>query len=115
MTIAHQNQNASQGNYKSLEDRGFQKINKSVNQSIAIIKDGMNGKRSVLKTKWPRLNRNLLGGLQKGKLYVVAGRPGVGKSAFSNQLVFDILDKNVTQTVVVLYWTFEMPGYQQRR
>tara|TARA_R110002167_G_scaffold126891_2_gene308026 strand:- start:257 stop:1240 length:984 start_codon:yes stop_codon:yes gene_type:complete len=113
MTIAHQNQNASQGNYKSLEDRGFQKINKSVNQSIAIIKDGMNGKRSVLKTKWPRLNRNLLGGLQKGKLYVVAGRPGVGKSAFSNQLVFDILDKNVTQTVVVLYWTFEMPGYQQ--
>tara|TARA_R110002074_G_scaffold5185_4_gene25384 strand:- start:33 stop:1007 length:975 start_codon:yes stop_codon:yes gene_type:complete len=113
MTLITPNQNASQENYKSLEDRGFQKINKSVSQSIAVIKDAMNGKRNVLKTKWPRLNRNLLGGLQQGKLYVVAGRPGVGKSAFSNQLVFDLLDQNPLKKVVVLYWTFEMPGYQQ--
>ena len=113
MTLITPNQNASQENYKSLEDRGFQKINKSVSQSIAVIKDAMNGKRNVLKTKWPRLNRNLLGGLQQGKLYVVAGRPGVGKSAFSNQLIFDILDRNPLKKLVVLYWTFEMPGYQQ--
>tara|TARA_R110000824_G_scaffold14863_4_gene62950 strand:+ start:2998 stop:3972 length:975 start_codon:yes stop_codon:yes gene_type:complete len=108
-----QNQNESQEDYKSLKDRGFQKINTSVSQSIAVIKDAMNGKRNVLKTKWPRLNRNLLGGLQQGKLYVVAGRPGVGKSAFSNQLIFDILDRNPLKKLVVLYWTFEMPGYQQ--
>ena len=109
----NQKQQESQEDYRTLKDRGFQKINKSVNQSIAIIKDAMQGNRKVLKTKWPRLNRNLLGGLQNGKLYVVAGRPGVGKSAFSNQLVFDILDANQNQKVVVLYWTFEMPGYQQ--
>ena len=113
MTQSIQNKNGSQENYETLQDRGFQKINKSVNQSIAVIKDAMNGKRNVLKTKWPRLNRNLLGGLQQGKLYVIAGRPGVGKSAFSNQLVFDILDKNPLQKLVILYWTFEMPGYQQ--
>jgi len=54
-----------------------------------------------------------MGGLQPGKMYVIAGRPGVGKSAFSNQLIFDVLDKNSHRNVVVLYWSFEMPGEQQ--
>ena len=103
----------SQETYEVFKNRGFQKINKAVNQSISIIKDAKAGKRNVLPTKWPRLNRNLLGGLQQGKLYVVAGRPGVGKSAFSNQLIFDVLDSNPTKDIIILYWTFEMPGYQQ--
>ena len=102
-----------QDNYDLYKKRGFQSIGKAVNQSINIVKDAMLGKRNVLPTKWPRLNKNLLGGLQKGKMYVVAGRPGVGKSAFSNQLIFDVLDKNQSKNLTVLYWTFEMPGYQQ--
>ena len=44
---------------------------------------------------------------------MIAGRPGVGKSAFSNQLIFDVLDTNKDKKIRVLYWTFEMPGYQQ--
>ncbi len=66
-----------------------------------------------IQTKWERLNTNLLGGLQPGKMYVVAGRPGVGKSAFSNQMIFDLLDNNKDKQLTVLYWSFEMPGYQQ--
>jgi len=93
--------------------KGFQQIGKAVKQSLAVVRDSMLGNRDVIPTKWPRLNRNLLGGLQKGKLYVIAGRPGVGKSAFSNQMIFDVLDENPTKPMVVLYWTFEMPGYQQ--
>lgn len=106
-------ENESLENYDVFSTRGFQKIDKAVKQSIAIVKEAKLGKRDVLPTSWPRLNRNLLGGLQRGKMYVIAGRPGVGKSAFSNQLIFDILDKNVHRDVIVLYWTFEMPGYQQ--
>ena len=85
------NLNESQDPSNIFKDRGFQKIDKAVNQSIMVVKDAKTGKRDVLPTKWPRLNKNLLGGLQKGKLYVIAGRPGVGKSAFSNQLIFDVL------------------------
>ncbi len=88
-------------------------ISQDVNKSIAEVKTAMYGNRRVYPTKWPRLNRNLMGGLQPGKMYVIAGRPGVGKSAFSNQLIFDILDTNAHKNVVVLYWSFEMPGYQQ--
>ena len=102
-----------QDNSNLFQGRGFQKIDKAVNQSIAIVKDDMNGKRDVYPSKWPRLNKNLLGCLQGGKMYVIAGRPGVGKSAFSNQMVFDVLDANQNKNVIILYWSFEMPGYQQ--
>ena len=95
------------------KDSGFKSIKSAVTTSLNHIRTGMKGNRHVYPTKWKRLNRNLLGGLQPGKMYVVAGRPGVGKSAFSNQLIFDMLDVNVTKYVIVLYWTFEMPGYQQ--
>tara|TARA_R110002012_G_scaffold205732_1_gene375525 strand:+ start:987 stop:1829 length:843 start_codon:yes stop_codon:yes gene_type:complete len=73
----------------------------------------MDGRRKVYPSAWNKLNRNLMGGLQPGKMYVIAGRPGVGKSAFSNQLIFDVLDSNKGKKVIVLYWSFEMPGEQQ--
>ena len=88
-------------------------ISKEVERSIQHVSDGMNGRRNVLPTKWDRLNKNLMGGLQPGKMYVIAGRPGVGKSAFSNQLIFDLLDKNAQKEIIVVYWSFEMPGDQQ--
>ena len=72
--------------------RGFKSIKQSVTTSLNEVRTGMLGNRRVYPTKWDRLNVNLLGGLQPGKMYVIAGRPGVGKSAFSNQMVFDLLD-----------------------
>jgi len=93
--------------------RGFKSINKAISASLHQVVNGMTGKRLVFPTKWPRLNKNLLGGLQPGKMYVIAGRPGVGKSAFSNQLIFDLLDANDKNKLMILYWSFEMPGYQQ--
>jgi replicative DNA helicase len=103
---------ASQGN-SSLPNLFH--ISKTVEKSIKDVHDGMAGKRQVYPTSWPRLNRNLMGGLQPGKMYVIAGRPGVGKSAFSNQLIFDILDVNKKKQndLIVIYWSFEMPGEQQ--
>ena len=95
------------------KDRGFKTIKQSVTISLNEVKTAMLGNRRIYPTKWNRLNKNLLGGLQPGKMYVIAGRPGVGKSAFSNQLIFDVLDRNETKNLLVLYWSFEMPGYQQ--
>ena len=90
-------------------------IKVTVDESVNKVRRARNGDRKVYPTSWPRLNKNLMGGLQPGKMYVIAGRPGVGKSAFSNQLIFDILDVNKTKTndLVVIYWSFEMPGEQQ--
>jgi replicative DNA helicase len=98
-----------------LKELGFQPIRTAVRQSIAVVDQARKGERPVLHTKFPMFNRQLLGGLQPGKMYVIAGRPGSGKSAFSNQLIFDVLDiANLEKKkVVVFYWSFEMPGYQQ--
>lgn len=93
---------------------GFQPISKAVDQCYANIIAGKKGERLVFPTKWKKLNSLLLGGLQPGKMYVIGGRPGSGKSAFSNKMLFDLLDHPKNQNrVIVLYWSFEMPGYQQ--
>jgi replicative DNA helicase len=108
-----ENKDKGQELQELFKSRGFSSIKKSVDTSINDVRMGMLGQRKVLPTKWKRLNKNLLGGLQPGKMYVIAGRPGVGKSAFSNQLIFDLLDNNPDKKVIVLYWSFEMPGHQQ--
>lgn len=108
-----ENKDKGQELQELFKSRGFSSIKKSVDTSINDVRMGMLGQRKVLPTKWNRLNKNLLGGLQPGKMYVIAGRPGVGKSAFSNQLIFDLLDNNPDKKLVVLYWSFEMPGHQQ--
>ena len=46
----------SQEGSEFLRARGFQTINKAVDQSIVIVKNAMNGERDVYPTKWNRLN-----------------------------------------------------------
>ena len=94
--------NLTQESQDPFKDKGFKSIRKSISASLHQVRDGMLGKRIVFPTKWNRLNKNLLGGLQPGKMYVIAGRPGVGKSAFSNQLIFDLLDANRAKNLLVL-------------
>jgi replicative DNA helicase len=98
-----------------LKQENFQPMRGAVRQAIAAVDNARMGKRLFFPTKWPRLNRQLLGGLQPGNLYIIAGRPGVGKSAFSNQMVFDVLDQAelLGHDIICLYWSFEMPGYKQ--
>ena len=96
-----------------LTEIGFKHISDTIDESIKVVSDAKDGKVLAFPTKWRKLNRRLLGGLRKSKLYVVSGRPGSGKSAFSNQMIFDLLDNNKEENLIVLYWNFEMPSYQQ--
>lgn len=110
-----QKEESQQSSIDLLREFGFQPIRAAVRQSIAVVDQARKGLRVVFPTKWGKLNRQLLGGLQPGKMYVIAGRPGSGKSALSNQMLFDILDlaAQAGKKLVVFYWSFEMPGYQQ--
>lgn len=60
------------------------------------------GKRQVVKTGFPSLD-NILGGLAQGGLYVMAARPGVGKSALGIAMA-DMM----ARTRTVLYVSLEM-------
>lgn len=95
---------------------GFQTIDEAINEADKYVETARKGDRIVFSTKWKRLDRQLMGGLQPGKMYTIAGRPGSGKSQFSNQLLFNVLDEAQRigkQKLIVFYWSFEMPGYQQ--
>jgi len=101
--------------YNGFDFKGFSSMEETINETKEYVKNSRDGNRIIFPTKWERLNKQLMGGLQPGKLYTIAARPGAGKSQYSNQLLFDVLDlaeKN-KRKMTVFYFTFEMPGYQQ--
>ncbi len=61
-------------------------------------------------TRWKKLNNMIGGGIQKATINTIGARTGVGKSAFSNVIMWDLADRD---NMVMIYLTFEMPAYQQ--
>ncbi|SIL73477.1 replicative DNA helicase [Mycobacteroides abscessus subsp. abscessus] len=56
----------------------------------------------AIPTPWPALNNVLSGGLQRGRVYVVAARPGVGKSVATTQLARHVAFYNYKSVVISL-------------
>ena len=56
----------------------------------------------IIETPWPELNEYLGGGLRKGKLYVIAGRPGSGKSMGGLNMAAHIAENGLPVTVFSL-------------
>lgn len=50
----------------------------------------------------------MTGGLEKGKLYIIGGRPAMGKSAFALNIAANIAKNNDT----VMYFSLEMQNYE---
>ena len=65
--------------------------------------------RIHIRTGWPRLDANIRG-LHPGKLYVVAGRPGAGKTSFATTMTAGILRSN--ESVQVLYFSTELEVWE---
>ena len=84
--------NAASSSFDSLRD--FLGFRAEVNE----------GKRQAVKTGFPSLD-GILGGFARGGLYVIAARPGVGKSALGIALA-DMIARETT----VLYASLEMSG-----
>lgn len=62
--------------------------------------------RSVVPTGITDLDRKLRGGLDRGRYYVIAGRPGMGKSTLARQIAENVAIKSGP----ALYCSQEMPG-----
>lgn len=65
------------------------------------------GKIKPVSTGFPDLDRILGGGLERGTLITVAGRPAMGKTAFGLQIA-----RNVAEDGVSAFWSMEMPRRQ---
>lgn len=96
-----------------LQGHKFQHIAEAAEKAVKEIDKRRLGLIKPYVTKWKKFNTMLGGGLQKGTVYVVGGRPGLGKSAFTNRLIFDVCYENALSNTAILYWNFEMPNYSQ--
>lgn len=99
-------------NYKQIE--GFRHISEVANTAIKNINDIREGRHHHIMTRWKKVNE-ITQGIQLGEQIVIAARPGVGKSATVNMIAEDIFNKvlNPNLKVILLYWSWEMPDFQQ--
>lgn len=87
-----------------------------VDETQATIAAYMDGDIPVLKTRWDKINKMLLGGFQFGFVYIVAGASGHGKSMFLNNLLRDFtspLYNKLKKPVKILHFTFEMSAQME--
>ena len=68
------------------------------------------GATKSLKTQWPTFNKIGLNGIEWQSLYVIAARPGVGKTLIAASLTRELQVLNKDQDFAVLHFQFEMLG-----
>lgn len=93
---------------------GMQHISEVVRDANYRIHRARTGQDRMLVTRWRKVNEKI-DGIFYGELICIAARPGVGKSAFANLLIMDLFNQelNPDTSPIGLYFTFEMPSYQQ--
>lgn len=93
---------------KSTNILTFRHISTATNEAVEYIRKRKNHEIVSLKTRWNKLNKACMGGIEPNTIYTVVGISGSGKSSFVNTLETDIIDLNPSQDIVVLDFTFEM-------
>lgn len=95
---------------------GFRHISEVSQTAISNLNKIRAGKMQHILTRWSTVNK-ITQGFQLGEQIVIAARPGVGKSATVNMIAQDVFNTKInpilSQNVIVLYWSWEMPDYQQ--
>lgn len=79
-------------------------------EGIHYIHSRATGSIKSLKTQWNQFNSIGLNGIEWQSLYVIAARPGVGKTLIAASLTRELQRLNSDQTFAVLHFQFEMLG-----
>lgn len=95
----------------AMETVYFKPISQVANETLQYIKDRKEHKIVSLKSRWNKFNK-ATGGVEPNMIFTIAGISGAGKSAFANTLMFDLIDYNREQDIVILNFSFEMISYR---
>lgn len=76
-------------------------------EHVELMQARVEGAIKPVSTGYPGLDRKLGGGMARGTLIVVAGRPAMGKTAFGLSVA-----RNVSENGVSAFWSMEMPRKQ---
>lgn len=99
-----------QTSYNTLKIRSMSEVSQEAITYIAGRRD-----RSIvsLKTRWPKFNKQCMGGIEPNTVYTIAGISGSGKSSFGNEIATDIIDLNPSENIIILNFSLEMVGFRQ--
>lgn len=87
-------------------------ISTAAQTALGLMEDRQRGLNLPLRTRWTKLNRVLLGGIDWNTNIVIPALSGSGKSAFVNILVKDLVNINTNEDFDILFFSFEMNSYQ---
>lgn len=83
------------------------------NEALNYIKARKEHNVISLATRWKKLNRCCMGGIEPNTVYTIAGISGSGKSSVANLIQTDLIDLNPNRDIVVLTFSLEMVGFRQ--
>jgi replicative DNA helicase len=66
-----------------------------------------------LKTRWDKLNKQCMGGIEPNVVWTIAGISGSGKSSLANLIQTDLIDLNSEEDIIILSFSLEMVGFRQ--
>ena len=88
----------------------WKKIGDVLQDSISYIEKKAIGTIKSLKTRWKQFNSIGLNGIEWQSLWVIAARPGVGKTLIAATIARDLPKLNRDQDFAILHFQFEMLG-----
>ena len=97
-------------NYNSLPIKNISTVTK---EAVTYIRARKDHTIKSLKTRWPKLNKCMMGGIEPNAVITITGISGSGKSSIANTLETDIVDLNRDSNPIVLSFTIEMLSFRQ--
>lgn len=98
-----------------MEKKGYKDsyihISKANKRALTEIERRKAGGFSGLKTRWPKLNSRIGGGIQYGYNYLIAALSGSGKTTIANLIETDLFDLNPEEDFIILNFNFETQAY----
>lgn len=91
----------------------FRHISNVAQEAINYIGARKEGSVASLKTRWTKLNKVCMGGIEPNTVYTITGISGSGKSSVANLIQTDVIDLNSDRNVIVLTFSLEMVGFRQ--
>jgi replicative DNA helicase len=83
-------------------------IGEAYQEALQYMKQRKAGEIKSIKTPWPRVNQVTMDGLEWNNIIVIGGRPGSGKTMFTNLITREAFRLNPEQQFGVLDFQFEM-------
>ena len=88
-------------------------ISESTKEIVTYIDSRRKGLEKSLKTRWDKLNKFCMGGLDWNTIVTIGGMSGSGKSSIANELETSFFDNNPDENFAVLSFNFEMIAMKQ--